>query len=272
MTRLRRGSCLALVPAVFGLTLAGCWSSSDREVVVYTALDSEFSEPIFADFTAATEHRRGRPKFDTEATKTVEPRPRRSSRSANRPALRRVLEQRDSAHAASRSGGASWTSTLRRPPRRFPRCIARAEQNVARVRRPGAGAGGQHRPGARGGAAGVDPRFPRREMAIEGAGSPSRFSAPRPRTRHAFSSTGATDRRPRSSFAQDEGQRRPDPLGQQAGGPVGGAAGRLAFGLTDTDDAIIETRERPLPVAIVYPDQGEDGNWARFSFRTRFRS
>jgi iron(III) transport system substrate-binding protein len=34
------------------------------------------------------------------------------------------------------------------------------------------------------------------------------------------------------------------------------AAGTLAFGLTDTDDAIIEV-ERGMPVAIVYPDQGE---------------
>jgi iron(III) transport system substrate-binding protein len=34
------------------------------------------------------------------------------------------------------------------------------------------------------------------------------------------------------------------------------AAGRLAFGLTDTDDAIVEI-ENGMPVAIVYPDQGE---------------
>jgi len=34
------------------------------------------------------------------------------------------------------------------------------------------------------------------------------------------------------------------------------AAGSLAFGLTDTDDAIIEV-ERGMPVAIIYPDQGE---------------
>jgi iron(III) transport system substrate-binding protein len=33
------------------------------------------------------------------------------------------------------------------------------------------------------------------------------------------------------------------------------AAGQLAFGLTDTDDAIIEV-ERGMPVEIVYPDQG----------------
>jgi iron(III) transport system substrate-binding protein len=34
------------------------------------------------------------------------------------------------------------------------------------------------------------------------------------------------------------------------------AAGTLAFGLTDTDDAIVEI-EAGMPVAIVYPDQGE---------------
>jgi iron(III) transport system substrate-binding protein len=41
------------------------------------------------------------------------------------------------------------------------------------------------------------------------------------------------------------------------------ASGRLAFGLTDTDDAIIE-RDKGMPVAIVYPDQGEDEPGALF--------
>jgi iron(III) transport system substrate-binding protein len=36
------------------------------------------------------------------------------------------------------------------------------------------------------------------------------------------------------------------------------AGGQLAFGLTDTDDAIIE-QEKGLPVAIVYPDQPGEG-------------
>jgi iron(III) transport system substrate-binding protein len=35
------------------------------------------------------------------------------------------------------------------------------------------------------------------------------------------------------------------------------AGGSLAFGLTDTDDAVIEV-ERGMPVAIIYPDQ-KDG-------------
>src|SRR5271157_86604 len=56
--------------AILLLFLSGCWTSSSHEVVVYTSQDSEFSEPIFADFTKAT----GIPvraKFDTESTKTV---------------------------------------------------------------------------------------------------------------------------------------------------------------------------------------------------------
>ncbi|MBU0616198.1 MAG: iron transporter, partial [Planctomycetes bacterium] len=40
------------------------------EVVVYTALDRQFSEPILADFTAQTGIK-VRPVYDTESTKTV---------------------------------------------------------------------------------------------------------------------------------------------------------------------------------------------------------
>jgi len=56
--------------ALLALTCSGCWSSTTAEVVVYTAQDDEFAEPIFAEFTKAT----GvavRPKYDTESTKTV---------------------------------------------------------------------------------------------------------------------------------------------------------------------------------------------------------
>ncbi len=35
------------------LVASGCWSASPSEVVVYTALDREFSEPIFRDFEQA---------------------------------------------------------------------------------------------------------------------------------------------------------------------------------------------------------------------------
>ena len=52
------------------LSLTGCWSSRGPEVVVYTAQDQEFAEPVFADFTKTT----GiavLPKFDAESTKTA---------------------------------------------------------------------------------------------------------------------------------------------------------------------------------------------------------
>ena len=41
------------------------------------------------------------------------------------------------------------------------------------------------------------------------------------------------------------------------------ARGRYAFGITDTDDAIIEL-EKGAPVEIVFPDQGEDGTGTLF--------
>lgn len=61
--------CLAFA-ALTWLLARSVWLPTGNEVVVYTALDQEFSEPIFAEFTRQT----GivvRPKFDTESTKTV---------------------------------------------------------------------------------------------------------------------------------------------------------------------------------------------------------
>src|SRR5690349_18660070 len=52
------------------LIITGCWSKSDSEVVVYTAQDQEFAEPLFAEFTKKTSIA-VQPKFDAESTKTV---------------------------------------------------------------------------------------------------------------------------------------------------------------------------------------------------------
>jgi iron(III) transport system substrate-binding protein len=50
--------------------LAGCWTNNKGEVVVYVALDREFSEPVLNDFAKAT-NIRVLPKYDDESTKTV---------------------------------------------------------------------------------------------------------------------------------------------------------------------------------------------------------
>ena len=52
------------------LFLSGCLKSNPREVVVYAALDGEFSDPILQQF----QQDRGcvvRPNYDVESTKTV---------------------------------------------------------------------------------------------------------------------------------------------------------------------------------------------------------
>jgi iron(III) transport system substrate-binding protein len=57
--------------AIVCLALSGCWRSTGTdEVVAYTALDSEFAEPIYQDFTQETAID-VLPKFDVESTKTV---------------------------------------------------------------------------------------------------------------------------------------------------------------------------------------------------------
>jgi len=63
---------LAVIAAwlIFGLAMTARLATSTDAVVVYTAQDSLYAEPIFEAFTQATGVRI-RAKFDTEATKTV---------------------------------------------------------------------------------------------------------------------------------------------------------------------------------------------------------
>src|SRR5687768_11104206 len=63
-------SCPIVLVLVAAQALAGCWRGSSQEVVVYAALDREFSEPVLKDFTVATRIQ-VLPKYDDESTKTV---------------------------------------------------------------------------------------------------------------------------------------------------------------------------------------------------------
>src|SRR4051794_12559556 len=69
-SRLRSIPLAALLCLVSLAAAGGCWSRSGPEVVVYTALDSEFSEPILRQFHEETGVA-ALPKFDVESTKTV---------------------------------------------------------------------------------------------------------------------------------------------------------------------------------------------------------
>ena len=61
---------MRLAYAALLLSCYGCWKAEENSVVVYTALDSEFSEPILKDFSKETGITAA-PKFDVESTKTV---------------------------------------------------------------------------------------------------------------------------------------------------------------------------------------------------------
>jgi flagellar biosynthesis/type III secretory pathway M-ring protein FliF/YscJ len=90
-TAKRFAMALALSVAVVAIAMTGCWSGVDDEMVVFAALDREFSEPILEQFTART-NIQVLPVYDKEAQKNGWPDEPSSGR-ARSTLVRRVLEQ-----------------------------------------------------------------------------------------------------------------------------------------------------------------------------------
>ncbi len=242
---------LAVVGAVCAAA-SGCWSRSDREVIVYSALDSEFSEPIFEDFTRAT----GiavRAKFDTEATKTVglanailaeRERP-RCDVFWNNEILNTLRLQKEGlleAYACPRRD--EYPSMYRSPKGLWYGFAARARVLVVNTKAIAEG----ERPTSirdlaeakwRGKTAMAKPLF----------GTTATHAA------CLFAYWG--DEKAKEyyrSLKKNEVQ----VLSGNKQVALAVAAGEAVFGITDTDDAIGE-QEKGAPLVIVYPDQGEDG-------------
>ena len=94
------------------LCVAGCLGTSEKEVVVYAALDKEFSEPILKDFEISTGIK-VLPKYDQESNKTVG----LANEIINQQQRQRadcILEQRDSAFVATQKTGVA--GSLRKSP------------------------------------------------------------------------------------------------------------------------------------------------------------
>ncbi|MBX7167781.1 MAG: extracellular solute-binding protein [Pirellulales bacterium] len=248
---------LVLTLLLIGLGLAARWlllvapAGSGEAVVVYCALDREFSAPVFDEFTRQT----GIPvaaKYDVESTKTV------------------GLVQALISEAARPRCDVFWNNeilhTLRlqehglldvyRPPG--------AEQYPAAFRDP---TGRWH-----GFAARARVLLVRRELVQRGAGPNSILALTdvRWRGRAAIAKPlfGTTATHAACLFAtwgRDSAERffrrlRANGLQILAGNKQVAqavASGQVDFGLTDTDDAIIEV-EQGQPVEIVYPDQAPD--------------
>lgn len=238
--------------AILLLILPGCWSSSGREVVVYTALDSEFSQPIFDDFTAAT----GiavRPKFDSESTKTVglaeavlaeRNRPRCDVFWNNEILNTLRLQRQGLLEAYDSPIGQYYPDEFRSPDGYWYGFAARARvlivntKLVSEAERPKSIVDL------------TDPKWKGRcGMAKPLFGTTATHAA------CLFAAWG--DEKAKDYFKQIKANDVRILSGnKQVALAVGG--GQLAFGITDTDDAVIEL-EKGLPIAIVYPDQAPDG-------------
>ncbi len=240
-----------LLAASTVLGVSGCWSDSGNEVVVYTALDAEFSQPILRQFTADLGIK-VLPKFDTESTKTVS-------------LVEAIIAEKDHPRC-----DVFWNNeilhTLRlqelgmletfQPPtaQEYPEMYrsidgvwhgfaARARillvntKVVAEADRPTS----IHDL--------ADPKW-KDKVAI----AKPLFGTTATHAACLFQVWG--DEKAKEFFRKLKGNVRIESGNKQVALAV--ASGELAFGLTDTDDAIVEI-EKGMDVVIVYPDQQPDG-------------
>ncbi len=229
--------------------LSGCTSQHMEEVVVYTALDEDFSRPLFDRFTQET----GIGvlcKFDTESTKTVgltqailaeKARPRCDVFWNNEIVNTLRLERAGLLRPYDPPGAESFPAQFRSPKSTWHGFAARARvlvvntELVPRDQWPTSLSDL------------IDPKWQGKVgIAKPLAGTTATHAA-------CLFAVWGDDRAKQFFHALKSGAQILSG-NKQVARAVG--TGQLAFGLTDTDDAIIE-KESGRPVAIVYPDQAE---------------
>ncbi len=226
----------------------GCWRpSGNSQVVVYTALDEEFSRPIFELF----ERRTGivvLAKYDTESTKTVgltqallaERKHPRCDLFWNNEIVNTLrLDQAGLLRPYRSPAAANFPSQFQSARDTWCGFAARARVLLVNTDLVSVDAGPQSIGDL------TDPQWRGRVgIAKPLAGTTASHAA------CLFAAWGAE--RGRDFFTQVRANARVLAGNKQVAQDVG--RGRLAWGLTDTDDALIEL-ERGRPVRIVYPDQ-----------------
>lgn len=241
---------LACLLAVLTLAVGCSGPVVPKEVIVYTALDEEFSKPIFDAFTRKTGIK-VRAKFDTEATKTVG--------LANAILAERELPQTD----------VFWNNELLHTLRLKREGLLRSQPLQADADYPAKYRGNDQ--DWRGFAARArvlivntnlikEARWPKSINDLTdpqwydqaGIAKPL-FGTTATHAACLFQSWG--EERAQKFFKGVKNNCRIVSGNKQVAKMV--ANGQLAFGLTDTDDAIIE-KEAGMPVAIIYPDQPKE--------------
>lgn len=230
---------------------AGCWAGNDREVVVYVALDREFSEPVLRDF----EQRTGikiLAKYDVESTKTVglvnaiiqeRGRPRCDLFWNNEVLHTLRLRQMGLLEPAAAAGQRDWPANYRGAAGEWFGLAARARVLIVNTERVPA----DRRPKQIEDL--IDPQW----RGQVGVAKPL-FGTTATHAAVLFASWGPE--RAQKFFRDLRANAQVLSGNKQVATAVG--RGQLAFGLTDTDDAIIE-REQGRPVEIIFPNQADMG-------------
>ena len=244
-------SLVILGSAALLLKLWPAGTATRAEVVVYTALDREFSEPIFAEFESRTGIK-VLPKFDTESTKTVgltqeilaeRKRPRCDVFWNNEIVNTLRLERAGLLTSYPTPASSTYPSQFYSKLGLWHGFAARARVLIVNTELVDENS----RPDSILDL--VDPRWKGRVgIAKPLAGTTATHAA------CLFSVWRAE--RAEEFFTQLKANAQVLSGNKQVAQAV--AKGELAFGLTDTDDAIIE-QEALWPVEIVFPDQAEDG-------------
>ena len=240
------------LPALILGLQGGCRPpESAPEVVVYTALDREFSAPIFEEFTEQTGIR-VRPKYDSEASKTVglvnlimneRERPRCDVFWNNEIINTYRLEDEGLLQAYRSPVGEEYPAEYRSPEGTWYGFAARARillvnrELVSEADRPTS-----IRDLA-------DPKWSERV----GIAKPL-FGTTASHAACLFATLGSESAE--EFFRRVAENARIYPGNRQVAQAV--ATGQIAFGLTDTDDAMVEI-EAGMPVEIIYPDQEPEG-------------
>lgn len=247
----------ALMLGLAVLISAGCESKSNepvQEVVVYTALDRQFSEPILRDFTARTGIQ-VQAEYDTEATKTVglvnriiaeENRPRCDVFWNNEILNTLRLKGRGLLQPTRPAEAANYPAQFRDPDGLWYGFAARARIIIVNTERVPA----EQVPRSVRDLA--DPRW-RGQIGL----AKPLFGTTASHVACLFARLGPDDARALlQSFKANNAR---VVAGNKTLAEMVGA-GQLAFGLTDTDDALLE-QDAGRPITIVYPDSdaGEMG-------------
>ncbi|MEO8497969.1 MAG: extracellular solute-binding protein, partial [Planctomycetota bacterium] len=227
----------------------GCWLPAQQEVVVYAALDREFSEPILHDFQVATGIQ-VLDKYDVESTKTVglvsaiiqeQNRPRCDVFWNNEILHTLRLKKLGLLDVYHSPQADAFPANYRSPVGDWYGLAARARVlivNTELVKREDFPTSIHDL---------TDPKW----KGQVGIAKPL-FGTTATHAAVLFSTWG--DERATEFFLAIRQNAEVMSGNKQVASAVG--RGQLAFGITDTDDAIIEI-DNGLPVAIVFPDQAE---------------